>query len=40
MNPNFGELQIVDYFVILYCIVRVIGEIDPTNVQAFCVSAQ
>lgn len=29
VNPGFGHLRLIDYLVIFYCIVRIIGETRP-----------
>lgn len=43
MNPGFGQLRLTDYFVMVYCIIRLIGGINlelASHLQASCSSAQ
>ena len=38
VNPGFGHLRLVDYFVIVYCVIWILGEINlelETYLQAF-----
>ena len=43
MNPGFGQLRLTEYFVMVYCIIRLIGGINlelAPHLQASCPSAQ
>ena len=38
VNPGFGHLRLVDCFIVVYCIIWILGEINleiETNLQAF-----
>ena len=40
VNPGFGHLRLVDYFAIVYCIIWILGKINPelkSDLQAFSI---